>query len=351
MAWEEPRKTGMVYRRLGNSGLHISAIGLGGWLTFGGHVEDEKTFTCMKQAYDLGVNFFDTAENYTAGKSEIIMGKAIKKFGWKRSDLVISTKINWGAVNGEILVNNHGLSRKHIIEGLEASLQRLDLKYVDIVYAHRPDRLTPMEETVRAFNYVIDNGMALYWGTSEWSADEIAEAVGIAKDLRMIGPIVEQPFYNILTRKKVEGEFQRIYSRYGIGLTTFSPQLFGILSGKYNDALDAPPEDSRFSVSKDGFAQQMREKWGDDSWKDQIVKSKQLKAIADKLGITQSQLAVAWCLKNPNVTSVITGASRPEQIVENVGALKVLDKLTPEILAEIDAITQNKVELDPSRQG
>ncbi|KAI1633093.1 NADP-dependent oxidoreductase domain-containing protein [Biscogniauxia mediterranea] len=351
MAWEEPRKTGMVYRRLGNSGLHISAIGLGGWLTFGGHVEDEKTFTCMKQAYDLGVNFFDTAENYTAGKSEIIMGKAIKKFGWKRSDLVISTKINWGAVNGEILVNNHGLSRKHIIEGLEASLQRLDLKYVDIVYAHRPDRLTPMEETVRAFNYVIDNGMALYWGTSEWSADEIAEAVGIAKDLRMIGPIVEQPFYNILTRKKVEGEFQRIYPRFGIGLTTFSPQLFGILSGKYNDALDAPPEDSRFSVSKDGFVQKMREQWGDDSWKGHIVKSRQLKAIADKLGITQSQLAVAWCLKNPNVTSVITGASRPEQIVENVGALKVLDKLTPEILEEIDAITQNKVELDPARQG
>ncbi|KAI1500753.1 NADP-dependent oxidoreductase domain-containing protein [Biscogniauxia marginata] len=350
MAWEEPRKTGMVYRRLGNSGLHISAIGLGGWLTFGGHVEDEKTFACMKQAYDLGVNFFDTAENYTAGKSEIVMGQAIKKFGWKRSDLVISTKINWGAANGEILVNNHGLSRKHIIEGLEASLQRLGLKYVDIVYAHRPDRLTPMEETVRAFNYVIENGMALYWGTSEWSADEIAEAAGIAKDLRMIGPVVEQPFYNILTRKKVEGDFQRLYSRFGIGLTTFSPQLFGILSGKYNDALDAPPEDSRFSVSKDKFAEKMRQQWGDDSWKGHIVKSKQLKVVADKLGITQSKLAVAWCLKNPNVTSVITGASRPEQIVENVGALKVLDKLTPEVMDEIDGITQNKVELDPARQ-
>ncbi|CAJ2509732.1 Uu.00g056320.m01.CDS01 [Anthostomella pinea] len=351
MAWEEPRKTGMVYRRLGNSGLHISAIGLGGWLTFGGHVEDEKTFKCMKQAYDLGINFFDTAENYTAGKSEIVMGQAIKKFGWKRSDLVISTKINWGAVNGEILVNNHGLSRKHIIEGLEASLQRLDLKYVDIVYAHRPDRLTPMEETVRAFNYVIDNGMAMYWGTSEWSADEIAEAIGIAKDLRMIAPVVEQPFYNILMRNKVEGDFQRLYPRYGIGLTTFSPQFFGLLSGKYNDSPDAPPEGSRISESKDGFGEGMRKTYGDDSWKEKIAKSKKLKTVAEKLGATQSQLALAWCLKNPNVTSVITGASRPEQIVENVECLEILDKLTPEIMGEIDEIADNKIVLDPARQG
>jgi len=351
MAWAEPRNTGMLYRRLGKSGLHVSAIGLGGWLTFGGHVEDEKTFECMKQAYDLGVNFFDTAENYTAGKSEIIMGKAIKKYGWKRTDLVITTKLNWGAHNGEILVNNHGLSRKHIIEGLEASLERLDLKYVDVVYAHRPDRLTPMEETVRAFNYVIEKGMALYWGTSEWSADEIAEAVGIARDLRMIAPIVEQPFYNILTRDRVEGQFQRLYSRYGLGLTTFSPQFFGMLSGKYNEALNAPPEDSRFSVSKDGFAEQMRKTYGDDSWKSNIAKVKKLKTVSDRLGITQSQLAVAWCLKNPNVSTVITGASRPSQIVENVKALEVLDKLTPEVMDEIDEITGAKVALDPARQS
>ena len=192
MAWQEPRNTGMQYRRLGKSGLYVSVIGLGGWLTYGGYAADEQTFACMKEAYDLGVNFFDTAENYTGGESEKVMGRAIKHHGWKRSDLVITTsklfaphrnsnltlaEINWGAVNGEILVNNHGLSRKHIIEGLEASLERLQLKYVDVVYAHRPDRLTPMEETVRAFNYVIDQGMAMYWGTSEWGADEIAEAV------------------------------------------------------------------------------------------------------------------------------------------------------------------------------
>ncbi|KAG7430448.1 putative voltage-gated potassium channel subunit beta [Fusarium oxysporum f. sp. raphani] len=322
MAWAEPRNTGMIYRRLGRSGLHVSAIGLGSWMTYGGYAQDEEAFACMKKAYDLGINFFDTAENYTAGQAEIVMGKAIKHFGWKRSDLVISTKINWGAVNGEILVNNHGLSRKHIIEGLDASLERLQLDYVDIVYAHRPDRLTPMEETVRAFNYLIDNGKAFYWGTSEWSADEIAEAVGIARDLRMIGPIAEQPFYNILVRDR------------------------------YNDIVDGkPPKDSRFEASKDNFADFMRGRIGTDDWKEEIDKVRQLKPIADKLGISQAQLGIAWCLKNPNVTSVITGASRPEQLDDTVASLKILDKLTPEIMEEIDTITKNKVELDPARQS
>ncbi|KPM39684.1 putative voltage-gated potassium channel subunit beta [Neonectria ditissima] len=352
MAWPEPRNTGMIYRRLGRSGLHVSAISLGSWMTYGGYAQDEESFACMKKAYDLGINFFDTAENYTAGQAEIVMGKALKHFGWKRSDLVISTKINWGAVNGDILVNNHGLSRKHIIEGLEASLERLQLKYVDVVYAHRPDRLTPMEETVRAFNYVIDQGMALYWGTSEWGADEIAEAVGIARDLRMIAPIVEQPQYNMLVRDKVEGQFQRLYERTGLGLTTFSPIKTGLLSGKYNDVVDGqPPKDSRFGASKDGFADFMRGRMGSDSWKEEIEQVRQLKPVADRLGVSQSQLAVAWCLKNPHVSSVITGASRPEQLEETVGALKILDKLTPEVMAEIDAITKNKVELDPARQS
>ncbi|KAH6957062.1 NADP-dependent oxidoreductase domain-containing protein [Fusarium avenaceum] len=352
MAWAEPRDTGMVYRRLGRSGLHVSAIALGSWMTYGGYAEDEEAFACMKKAYDLGINFFDTAENYTAGQAEIVMGKAIKHFGWKRSDLVISTKINWGAVNGEILVNNHGLSRKHVIEGLEASLERLQLKYVDIVYAHRPDRLTPMEETVRAFNYLIDNGKAFYWGTSEWSADEIAEAVGIARDLRMIGPVVEQPFYNILARDRVEGQFQRLYERMGLGITSFSPIKMGVLSGKYNNIVDGqPPKDSRFGASKDAFADFMRGHIGTDDWEEEIEKVRKLKPIADKLGISQAQLAVAWCLKNPNVTSVITGASRPEQLEETVASLKILDKLTPEIMEEIDAVTKNKVELDPARQS
>ncbi|KAF2640830.1 voltage-gated potassium channel subunit beta-3 [Massarina eburnea CBS 473.64] len=350
MAWEEPRKTGMQYRRLGNSGLHVSVLGLGGWLTFGGHVENELTFSCMKQAYDCGINFFDTAESYAGGQSEIVMGQAIKKYNWNRNDIVISTKLNWGSANGEVLVNNHGLSRKHIIEGLRASLKRLDLEYVDIVYAHRPDRLTPMEETVRAFNHVIEiKGWALYWGTSEWSADEIAEACGIAKQLGLIAPIVEQPQYNLLARNKVEGEYQRLYSRFGIGLTTFSPLKFGLLSGKYNDSPDSPPEESRFAQGKDKFINYMRDSYGNSEWKGMIEKATKLKPIADKLDVTQSQLSLAWCLKNENVSSVITGASRPEQVVENCQSLKVLDKLTPEVLKEIDRIV-GEIKLDPARQ-
>ncbi|KAK3327989.1 NADP-dependent oxidoreductase domain-containing protein [Cercophora scortea] len=350
MAWEEPRKTGMVYRRLGNSGLHVSALGLGGWLTFGGQVENDTTLACMKQAYDCGINFFDTAESYAGGQSEIAMGQVIKKLGWKRNDIVISTKLNWGGANGEVLVNNHGLSRKHIIEGLRASLNRLDLEYVDIIYAHRPDRLTPMEEVVRAFNHVIEiKGWAMYWGTSEWSADEIVEACGIAKQLGLIGPVVEQPFYNLLSRKKVEGEFQRLYSRFGLGLTTFSPLKFGLLSGKYNDSPDAPPAGSRFAKGDDKFVNYMRDNYGNKAWQDDIEKVRKLKIVADKVGILQSELALAWCLKNPNVSSVITGASKPEQVVENVKALKSIDKLTPEIMAEIDEIV-GSIELDAARQ-
>lgn len=237
----------------------------------------ETTFTCMKQAYDCGVNFFDTAESYAGGQSEIIMGQAIKKYGWKRNDLVITTKLNWGLANGEILINNHGLSRKHIIEGTRASLERLQLEYVDIIYAHRPDRLTPMEETVRAFNYVIEKGWAFYWGTSQWSADEISEACGIAKALGLVAPIVEQPLYNMLDRTKVEGEFQRLYSRAGIGLTTFSPLKMGLLSGKYNDATTQPPPGSRFAESNDRFADSVRRDWENEQWVGTIRKIVKLK--------------------------------------------------------------------------
>ncbi|CAK44009.1 uncharacterized protein An01g09590 [Aspergillus niger] len=340
----------MLYRRVGNSGLHVSALGLGGWLTFGGHVDNEITFNCMKQAYDLGINFFDTAESYAGGQSEIVMGQAIKKFGWKRSDLVISTKLNWGLANGEILINNHGLSRKHIVEGTRASLERLQLEYVDIIYAHRPDRLTPMEETVRAFNHVIEKGWAFYWGTSEWSADEISEACGIARALGLIAPIVEQPLYNMLDRQKVEGQFQRLYSRCGIGLTTFSPLKMGLLSGKYNDATTQPPPGSRFAESNDKFASSVRKDWENEQWAGNIKKIVGLKEIADKMGVKLSQLALAWCLKNENVSAVITGASRPEQVVDNVESLKLLPRLTPEIMAEIDEYLQNKPEQDPARQ-
>ncbi|OAX83642.1 hypothetical protein ACJ72_01991 [Emergomyces africanus] len=348
----EPNKnTGMLYRRVGNSGLFVSVISLGGWLTYGGHVDEDGTMKCMKQAYDLGVNFFDTAESYAGGKSEIAMGKVIKELKWKRNDIVISTKINFGTAHGNVEINNYGLSRKHIIEGTLASLKRMELDYVDIIYAHRPDRLTPMEEVVRAFNYLIDRGLAFYWGTSMWSADEISEATGVARSLGLIGPIVEQPLYNMIDRQKVEGEFQRVYSRCGIGLTVFSPLKGGILTGKYNEAATEPPKDSRIAVSQDKYTSSLRNEYGSEAWTANIQKVAKLKPIADRLDCKLSALALAWCLKNENVSSVITGASRPEQVIENVESLKVLPKLTPEILAEIDELLDNKPPLDQARVG
>ncbi|KAL3475512.1 NADP-dependent oxidoreductase domain-containing protein [Aspergillus californicus] len=343
--------TDMIYRRLGNSGLHVSVISLGGWITFGGDVADDATEACMRQAYDLGINFFDTAEAYAGGKSEIVMGNVIKKTGWNRNDLVISTKLNWGGAFGKIKVNNIGLSRKHVIEGTKASLARLQLEYVDIIYAHRPDRLTPMEEVVRAFNFVIEKGWAFYWGTSEWSADEITEACGIAKSLGLIAPIVEQPLYNMLDREKVEGQFQRLYSRVGLGLTTFSPMKGGRLSGKYNDALEKPPPGSRFAESQDAYSVVMRSKWQSEESAKVTRQANAVKTVADKLGVKQSHLALAWCIKNENISSIITGASKPEQIVDNVESLKVLPLLTPEVMAEIDEVLGNKPTQDPARFG
>ncbi|KAG0652586.1 Potassium voltage beta 1 [Hyphodiscus hymeniophilus] len=329
----------MEYRFLGRSGLQVSAISLGGWLTYGGHVENENTFACMKAAYDVGINFFDCAEGYAGGESERIMGEAIKKYGWKRNDLVVSTKINWGKANGENVVNNCGLSRKHIIEGVNASLERLGLEYVDLIYAHRPDRNTPIEETVRAFNHVINTGKAFYWGTSEWNADEIATAWRYADKLGLIGPVMEQPEYNMLARAKVEKEFEHLYEETGLGLTIFSPLKIGILTGKYNDGI---PKDSRLGSSNDAFVQGMNKRVGDDSWKKNIEVVAKLKPIADKLEISQATLAMAWVLSNKNISSAITGASRPEQVYDSVKAIPAVKKLTPEILNEIDEILGNK---------
>jgi len=338
----------MEYRFLGRSGLQVSAISLGGWLTYGGHVENEATFACMKAAYDVGINFFDCAEGYSGGESERQMGAAIKKYGWKRNDIVISTKIYWGASHGSNPVNNGGLSRKHIIEGVDMALERLGLKYVDLVYAHRPDRNTPIEETVRAFNHVIDQGKAFYWGTSEWSASEIATAWRVADRLGMIGPLMEQPQYNMLTRQKVEGEYDQIIEDTGLGLTIFSPLKGGILTGKYNDGI---PTDARFSESnaKDPFIKRMNERYGDEGWKDEIETVRKLKAVADKLDCSQANLAYAWVLKNKNISSAITGASKPQQVYDAVKALDVIPKLTDEVMKEIEAILKNKPTLNPRR--
>ncbi|XXH03604.1 hypothetical protein Hte_010009 [Hypoxylon texense] len=334
-----PNLPKMTYRFLGRSGLQVSAISLGGWLTYGGHVEKENSLACMKAAYDSGVNFFDCAEGYSGGKSEEVMGEAIKKFGWKRNDLVISTKLYWGAAFGDNPVNNKGLSRKHVIEGMSASLSRLGLEYVDLIYAHRPDRLTPMEETVRAFNHLLATGKAFYWGTSEWNADEIASAWRHADRLGLVGPLMEQPLYNMLDREKVEREYAHLYREVGLGLTVFSPIKSGILSGKYKDGV---PPDSRFAQEQVEFIAGYWKRTGKEKWDSVIEQVNKLEPIAKDLGISQSQLALAWVLKNPNVSSAITGASSPDQVYDNVKAIDAVDKLTPEIMDKIDEILQNK---------
>ncbi|EFX06601.1 voltage-gated K+ channel beta subunit [Grosmannia clavigera kw1407] len=329
----------MEYRFLGRSGLKVSALSLGGWLTYGGHVDRESTYACMKAAYDAGVNFFDCAETYAEGESERVMGEAIKKYGWKRNDLVVSTKIYWGAAFGSNRANNVGLSRKHIIEGLDQSLARLQLDYVDLVYAHRPDRQTPMEETVRAFNHVINQGKALYWGTSEWSADEIAQAWRYADRLGLIGPLMEQPEYNMIKREKVEAEFAHLYREVGLGLTTFSPLRLGLLSGKYRDGV---PPDSRLAQTQVEFIAGLWQRLGKDNIDALVQKVRLMEPIAERLGTTQSVVALAWVLHNPNVSSAIMGASRPEQVYENIRAVEIYKKLTPEIMDEIDTILNNK---------
>ncbi|KAF2825002.1 voltage-gated potassium channel subunit beta-2 [Ophiobolus disseminans] len=345
----------MEYRFVGKSGLQISAISLGGWLTYGGHVGDDNTFACLKAAFDAGINFFDCAEGYASGESEKVMGRAIKHFGWNRNDIVISTKIYWGTHNSALpaprnKINNLGVSRKHLIEGTDASLARLQLSYVDILYAHRPDRHTPIEETVRAFNYLINTGKTFYWGTSEWLASEIEEAWAIADRLGLIGPIVEQPGYSLLRRAKVDEEFKNaaLYERRGLGLTIFSPLAGGLLTGKY---VDGVPDDSRLRQSTDPAIQGTVQSIGSDAWNQQQDKVRELVKIAEKLDTDVATLSMAWVLANKNVTSAITGASRPEQIFQTVKAVDVYRKLTPEVLEEIEKVVGNKPEALMMRFG
>lgn len=295
----------------------------------------------MEAAFNAGINFFDCAEGYSGGKSEIVMGQAIKKYGWKRNDLVISTKIYWGGSHGDRDVNNKGLSRKHLIEGTNAALQRLQLDYVDLLYCHRPDRQTPIEETVRAMNYLINSGKCFYWGTSEWNTEEIAIAHQVADRLGLIGPTMEQPQYNMLARQKVEGDFLSLYEYYGLGLTIFSPLKAGLLTGKYNNEI---PEDSRLAASDDGFAKYWAKliKEKDEGWLKEVSQVKSLEPVAEKLGCDMATLAMAWVISNLRVSSAITGASKVEQIGKSVRSLDIVPKLTPDIKKEIDDILGNK---------
>jgi voltage-dependent potassium channel beta subunit len=327
----------MEYRFLGKSGLQISALSLGAWITFGGQVEEGTAAVCMQAAFEHGVNFFDNAEAYASGNAEVVMGKVIRRLGWKRSDLVISTKIFWGGEGP----NDTGLSRKHIIEGINASLKRLQMDYVDLVFCHRPDLYTPTEETVWAMNILIQQGKAFYWGTSEWNVEQIIEAHAIAQREHLIPPLMEQPQYHMFHRKRVEVEYGRLYKDYGLGTTIWSPLASGLLSGKYNQGI---PEGSRASLK--GY-EWLRERFESEEAHRQIEKVRQIGQLAEELGCTTAQLALAWCLANPNVSTVITGASRPEQVHENMKALEVKGMLTGEVMDRIEAILDNKPQPHP----
>lgn len=324
----------MEYRFLGKSGLKLSALSLGAWVTFGNQIGEETALECMKAAYDAGVNFFDNAEVYANGQAEIVMGNIIKKVGWKRSDLVISTKLFWGGSDP----NDNGLSRKHILEGINASLKRLQMDYVDLVFCHRPDLYTPIEETVWAMNLIIQQGKAFYWGTSEWSASQIMEAYGIARREHLIPPLMEQPEYNMFHRQRVEVEYAPLYRSFGLGTTIWSPLASGLLTGKYNEGI---PEGTRISLP--GY-EWLRKRFEGEEFQKKIETVKQLATLSKELGCSLPQMALAWCLKNPNVSTVITGASRPQQVVENMRAIEVAKQLTDDVMNQIESILGNKPE-------
>lgn len=323
----------MNYRRLGNSGLKVSELSLGAWITYGGQVGEEAARECMCAAYDAGVNFFDNAEAYAHGAAETIMGNVIKKAGWRRSSLVVSTKFYFGlGLKGP---NDRGLSRKRLMEGIHGSLRRLQMDYVDLIFAHRPDSETPIEETVRAMHDIITQGKALYWGTSEWTADEIVQAHAVAERHHLHKPQMEQPQYNMFWRERVEREYARLYSEIGLGLTTWSPLASGLLTGKYNEGV---PPGSRLALKG---MEWLREEV---VTPERVRKVKQLAPVARDLEMSTAQLAIAWCLKNTRVSSVVTGATRVEQVRENLKAAELSDNLTPDAMGRIEKILKNRPE-------
>jgi voltage-dependent potassium channel beta subunit len=318
----------MKYRRLGKSGLQVSELSFGAWVTFAQQITEKTAEKLMTIAYDAGVNFFDNAEAYASGKAEIVMGRILRRRGWGRDTFLVSSKVFWG---GD-LPNQEGLSRKHVIEACHAALRRLRVDYLDLYFCHRPDPDTPIEETVRAMSDLVAQGKVLYWGTSEWSAAGITEAHRIARELRLVPPTMEQPQYNMFHREKVEKEFAPLYDTVGLGLTIWSPLASGLLTGKYNDG---DPGGTRISLKDYAW---LREEFETKEARRRLAKVKKLAAIAGDLGTTLPRLALAWCLKNPRVSSVITGASRPAQVKENMKAGELVDQLTSDVMRKIDAI-------------
>jgi voltage-dependent potassium channel beta subunit len=324
--------TAMKYRFLGDSGLLVSWLSFGTWVNFDKSMDFEKAYTILERAYKYGINFFDNAECYAKGESEIIMGRVVKKGiergVWKRSDLVISTKIFFGTADGP---NDIGCSRKHLIEGTKASLRRLNMEYVDLIFCHRPDPFTPMEETVRGMNWIINQGWAFYWGTSEWNFSEIEKACEIADRLGLIRPVMDQSEYNFFQRSNVDYFYFRLYTKYKWGVTTFSPLACGVLTGKYSKGI---PLGSRFS--KPDYAVLKKD------MEERVAKADKLAVIAQELGCTLAQMSIAWCLSNKNVSTVILGATNTDQLDENMKALatKLLQRLRIELMISFNLVHQ-----------
>ncbi len=317
----------MKYRHLGKTGVQVSELSFGSWVTFHNQADVKAAVDMMAAAYEAGVNFFDNAEVYASGKSETVMGTALKKLKWRRSSYLISTKFFWGLHDG--VNEKNTLNRKRLIEGINGSLERLQLDYVDLIYCHRPDKTTPIEETVWAMHNIIEWGKAMYWGTSEWSASEIVEAIHIAERHHLHKPVVEQPQYNMFERRRLTGDYVRFYKDYGYGTTIWSPLASGLLTGKYKGGI---PKNSRGALKGyDWLKEHLKDK-------EKLARVAALEPIAKELGCTLSQLALAWCLKNPFVSTVITGASRVQQVRENMKASDVVDNITPEIMERIDGI-------------
>ena len=326
----------MEYRRLGRSGLQVSTLSLGSWVSFSKQINDKVAEEIMSVAYENGINFFDNAEIYALGESEKMMGRVIKKKKWDRTSFIVSSKVFWGWRGKENKPNQTGLSRKHVLEACDEALKRLQVDYLDLYYCHRPDKNTPIAETVWAMNHLIQQGKILYWGTSEWSGVEIKEAHRVAAEFRLIGPTMEQPQYNMFEREKMEKEYLDVFRTVGLGTTIWSPLASGLLSGKYNETI---PKNSRFALP--GF-DWLKDRWMQD---DNIKKVKKISELAKKLGVTTAALSIAWCIKNPNVSSAILGATDKKHLLENLKALEVVALLTPDVMEKIDAIMKNKPKL------
>ena len=326
----------MEYRKMGRTGLQLSILSFGSWVTFHKQIEDGTADELMGIAYDNGINFFDNAEVYALGQSEKMMGRVLKQKNWDRTSYILSSKAFFGWRGKENKPNQTGLSRKHLTEACHEALQRLQTDYLDLFFCHRPDKNTPIEEVVQTMNTLIQQGKILYWGTSEWSGVEIMEAHRVAKDYRLIGPSVEQPQYNLFERNKIENEYLEVYKNVGLGTTIWSPLAAGLLTGKYNNGI---PEGSRFAI--EGFD------WLKDRWmaEDRINRVKKLGELANELGVSLAALSIAWCVKNENVTTAILGATKNSQLLDNLEALKVIPLLTDDRLKQIDEIVGTKPKL------